>query len=70
MPLKDLPTPDPKKVTRYHDNSFDALIDEALDQMDEEEKMLNNAIADLENRLRSGNFVPSPANKEGDSIGL
>ena len=56
MPLKDLPTPDSKKVTRYHDNSIDALIDEALD--------------DMEAKIRSGNFVPSPANKEGGSIGL
>lgn len=33
MPLRDLPKPDMSKVTRYHDNSIDALIDEALDEL-------------------------------------
>lgn len=29
------PQPDMSKVTRYHDNSIDALIDEALDELSE-----------------------------------
>ena len=55
MALKDLPTPDPKKVSRYHDNSLDALIDEALDEM--------------EAKIKAGNFIghcPTPR-KTGDS---
>lgn len=55
MALKDLPTPDPKKVSRYHDNSLDALIDEALDEM--------------EAKIKTGNFIghcPTPR-KTGDS---
>lgn len=55
MSLKDLPTPDPKKVTRYHDNSLDALIDEALDEM--------------EAKIKTGNFIghcPTPR-KENDN---
>lgn len=49
MPYKDLPKPDPKKITPFHDNSHDALFDEALDEM--------------EAKIRSGNFVghcPTP----------
>ena len=50
MPYKELPTPDKQKATRCHDNSFDALFDEALDEM--QEKL-----------LRTGNFIghcPTP----------
>ena len=49
MSYKDLPTPDPKKITRYHDNYRDALIDEALD--------------DMETKLRTGNFLVQNPNK-------
>lgn len=33
--IKTRPQPDMSKVTRYHDNSIDALIDEALDELSE-----------------------------------
>lgn len=33
MSLKTLPTPDYLKATRYHDNSFDALVDESLESL-------------------------------------
>ena len=49
MPLKDLPTPDPKKASRHQDNSFDALFDEALDE--------------LQAKITTGNFIghcPTP----------
>lgn len=35
MSLSNLPKPDMSKVTRYHDNYLDALIDEALDELSE-----------------------------------
>ncbi len=53
--LKDLPTPDPKKLSRFHDNYFDALFVEALDEM--------------EAKIKTGNFIghcPTPR-KTGDS---
>lgn len=34
--LSDLPKPDASKMSRYHDNYLDALIDEALDEMQKE----------------------------------
>lgn len=43
MPFRDLPTPDKQKATRCHDNSFDALFDEALDEMQKA-------------KIRTGNF--------------
>lgn len=49
MSYKELPTPDPKKITRYHDNYRDALIDEALD--------------DMERKLITGNFLEQNPNK-------
>ena len=36
--LKELPTPDPKKLSRFHDNYFDALFDEALDELEKKSK--------------------------------
>lgn len=53
MSLKDLPTPDPKKLSRYHDNYFDALVDEALDDVD-----FNKIVEDLEDRILNGDFNP------------
>lgn len=49
MPYKDAPTPDKQKATRYHDNSVDALFDEALDEM--------------QAKIMTGNFIghcPTP----------
>jgi len=54
MHYKDLPKPDPKKVTPFHDNYRDALFDEALDEM--------------EAKIRSGNFVGHcPAPRKGET---
>lgn len=36
--LKDLPTPDPKKVSPYHDNYFDVLFDEAVDKLERDSR--------------------------------
>ena len=52
MPFRDLPTPDKQKATRCHDNSFDALFDEALDEIQKK-------------KLREGNFKePGKESKE------
>lgn len=38
MSYKDLPKPDMSKATRYHDNYFDALFDEALEELERKDQ--------------------------------
>ena len=56
MPLRDLPKPDMSKVTRYHDNSIDALIDEALDEMSQIRTKASDEADRLNDRLLRGDF--------------
>ena len=54
MALRDLPKPDMSKVTRYHDNSIDALIDEALDELSEIKHQASETADKLSDELLRG----------------